>query len=132
MLVIHLIGSPMYEDAITRADVVIGALRSGDGRTPCVVSDEMVSMMKEGSVSVPNLSDEGLYDFFKSYDDYERVSPKHANILAGFEVIGHLIDKKDELLMPIVSKLKKISPNIKSIINVLENSIFQFITFIIA
>ena len=51
--------------------------------------------MKEGSVSVPNLSDEGLYDFFKSYDDYERVSPKHANILAGFEVIGHLIDKKD-------------------------------------
>ena len=37
--------------------------------------------MKEGSVSVPNLSDEGLYDFFKSYDDYERVSPNILNIL---------------------------------------------------
>tara|TARA_Y100000592_G_scaffold48356_1_gene76634 strand:- start:19649 stop:22951 length:3303 start_codon:yes stop_codon:yes gene_type:complete len=62
-----------------------------------IIPDKKIEefLMKEGSVSVPNLSDEGLYDFFKSYDDYERVSPKHANILAGFEVIGHLIDKKD-------------------------------------
>ena len=49
----------ILEKAITRADVVIGALRSGDGRTPCVVSNEMVSMMKEGSVIVDVSIDQG-------------------------------------------------------------------------
>ncbi len=38
--------------ALMRADVAIGAVRSNLGRTPCVVSDEMVSSMKMGSVIV--------------------------------------------------------------------------------
>ncbi len=38
--------------ALMRADVAIGAVRSNLGRTPCVVSDEMVSSMKPGSVIV--------------------------------------------------------------------------------
>ena len=38
--------------ALRRADVVVGALRSGDGRTPCVVSEEMIKNMKEGSVII--------------------------------------------------------------------------------
>ena len=33
--------------ALRRADVVIGALRSGDGRTPCVVSEEMIKRVNE-------------------------------------------------------------------------------------
>jgi len=39
------------------------------------------------------LDDEGLYDFFNSFDDYKRVSPKHADIL-GWEVLGDIISKK--------------------------------------
>src|SRR5258706_13163637 len=34
------------------ADVAIGALRPVNGRTPCVISEEMVSEMKSGSVIV--------------------------------------------------------------------------------
>jgi len=39
------------------------------------------------------LDDEGLYDFFNSFDDYKRVSPKHADIL-GWEVIGDIVNYK--------------------------------------
>lgn len=34
------------------ADVVVGALRPENGRTPCIVTDEMVSQMKKGAVIV--------------------------------------------------------------------------------
>lgn len=45
--------------SLKRADVAIGALRSGDGRTPCVVSEEMVKEMKEGSVIIDVSIDHG-------------------------------------------------------------------------
>lgn len=45
--------------ALRRSDVVIGALRSNDKRTPCVVSDEMVQSMKDGSVIVDVSIDQG-------------------------------------------------------------------------
>ena len=45
--------------SLQRADVVIGALRSGDGRTPCVVSDKMVQLMKPGSVIIDVSIDHG-------------------------------------------------------------------------
>jgi alanine dehydrogenase len=45
--------------AIRRADVVIGALRSNIGRTPCVVSEEMIEGMKSGSVLVDVSIDQG-------------------------------------------------------------------------
>ncbi len=45
--------------SLRRADVVVGALRSGDGRTPCVVSEEMVKQMKEGSVIIDVSIDSG-------------------------------------------------------------------------
>ena len=38
--------------AIRRADIVIGALRSSVGKTPCVVTELMVQEMKSGSVIV--------------------------------------------------------------------------------
>ena len=37
----------VLQKALRRADVVIGALRSNDKRTPCVVSKQMVSQMKD-------------------------------------------------------------------------------------
>jgi alanine dehydrogenase len=45
--------------AVMRADVVIGAIRSSIGRTPCVVSEEMIQNMKEGSVIVDVSIDQG-------------------------------------------------------------------------
>ncbi len=45
--------------ALMRADVVIGALRASLGKTPCVVTEEMVEHMKEGSVIVDVSIDQG-------------------------------------------------------------------------
>ncbi|MDP4636874.1 MAG: alanine dehydrogenase [Crocinitomicaceae bacterium] len=45
--------------AVRRADVVIGALRSPIGRTPCVVNEEMIESMKSGSVVVDVSIDQG-------------------------------------------------------------------------
>lgn len=45
--------------ALMRADVVIGALRAPLGRTPCVVTEEMVQNMKPGSVIVDISIDQG-------------------------------------------------------------------------
>ena len=49
----------VLEKALRRADVVIGALSSYDKRTPCVVSKQMVSQMKEGSVIIDVSIDQG-------------------------------------------------------------------------
>ncbi|MGY8987465.1 MAG: alanine dehydrogenase [Flavobacteriales bacterium] len=45
--------------ALMRADVAIGSLRTGEGRTPCVVSEEMVEGMKDGSVIIDVSIDHG-------------------------------------------------------------------------
>ncbi len=45
--------------ALMRADVVIGAVRSLSGRTPCYVSEEMVQNMKPSSVIVDISIDQG-------------------------------------------------------------------------
>ncbi len=45
--------------ALKRADVVIGALKAPAGRTPCIVSEEMVQEMKEGTVVIDVSIDQG-------------------------------------------------------------------------
>lgn len=45
--------------ALMRADVVIGAIRSNIGKTPCIVTEEMVSNMKPGSVIIDVSIDQG-------------------------------------------------------------------------
>ncbi|MCH2230185.1 MAG: alanine dehydrogenase [Crocinitomicaceae bacterium] len=45
--------------SLMRADVVIGALRAPLGRTPCVVTEEMIQNMKSGSVVVDVSIDQG-------------------------------------------------------------------------
>ena len=45
-----------------------------------------------GTVNPAILDDEGLYDFFNSFKDYQRVSPKHAEIV-GWEVLGDILGK---------------------------------------
>ncbi|MBE2247417.1 MAG: alanine dehydrogenase [Candidatus Competibacteraceae bacterium] len=44
---------------LSSADVAIGALRAPEGRTPCVVTEQMVSDMKYGSVIVDVSIDQG-------------------------------------------------------------------------
>ncbi len=45
--------------ALRRSDVVIGAIRAQKGQTPCIVSDEMVQVMKPGSVIIDVSIDQG-------------------------------------------------------------------------
>jgi alanine dehydrogenase len=49
----------LLEKAIMRADVVIGAVRAGLGRTPCIVTEKMIEGMKDGSVVVDVSIDQG-------------------------------------------------------------------------
>lgn len=49
----------ILEKALMRCDVAIGAIRSDQGRTPCVVTEEMVRKMKSGSVIVDVSIDQG-------------------------------------------------------------------------
>jgi len=54
-----IINPKVLEKALMRADVAIGALRSVNGRTPCVVPESMVENMKEGTVIVDVSIDQG-------------------------------------------------------------------------
>ncbi len=45
--------------ALKRADVVISALQVGDGRVPCIVSEDMVLEMKNGAVVIDVSIDQG-------------------------------------------------------------------------
>ncbi len=49
----------VLQGALEKCDVVIGALRSVNGRTPCVVSSAMVARMKPGSIIVDVSIDQG-------------------------------------------------------------------------
>lgn len=54
-----LINQKELAEAIRTADVVIGALRAPEGRTPCVVSEDMIAEMKFGSVVIDVSIDQG-------------------------------------------------------------------------
>ncbi len=49
----------VLEKHLKTADVAIGALRASKGRTPCIVSEEMVAEMKTGSVIIDVSIDQG-------------------------------------------------------------------------
>lgn len=49
----------ILEKALMRCDVAIGAIRSDSGRTPTVVTEDMVSKMKAGSVIIDISIDQG-------------------------------------------------------------------------
>lgn len=49
----------ILEKALMRCDVAIGAMRAREGRTPCMVSEDMVSNMKNGSVIIDVSIDQG-------------------------------------------------------------------------
>lgn len=54
-----IIDSETLLDAITRADVVIGAMRAEDGIAPMVVTEEMISKMRDNSIVIDVSIDQG-------------------------------------------------------------------------
>ena len=54
------------------------------------------------SVNASDMSDEGMYDFFGSLDDYFRVSPEHADVL-GWELIGFPINDTEDMMFTIMA-----------------------------
>ncbi|MFC2107813.1 alanine dehydrogenase [Bacteroidota bacterium] len=49
----------MISKALESADVVIGSIHSAEGKSPCLVTEEMVSKMKTGSVIIDVSIDQG-------------------------------------------------------------------------
>jgi alanine dehydrogenase len=54
-----IIDSDTLSEAIKNADVVIGALRGNDQRSPCVVTEEMIGLMEENSIVIDVCIDQG-------------------------------------------------------------------------
>lgn len=64
--------------ALMRADVAIGAVRSNLGKTPCIVSDEMVSSMKPGSVIIDvSIAQGGCFETSKITNHNDPTFVKH-------------------------------------------------------
>ena len=49
----------LLQETLKTADIVIGAIRSENGKSPCVISKEMVKRMKSGSVIIDVSIDQG-------------------------------------------------------------------------
>lgn len=64
--------------ALMRADVAIGAVRSNLGKTPCIVSDEVVSSMKTGSVIIDvSIAQGGCFETSKITNHNDPTFVKH-------------------------------------------------------
>ncbi len=46
-------------ESMKTADVLIGAIHSPEGKSPCIITEEMISEMKEGSVAIDVSIDQG-------------------------------------------------------------------------
>ncbi len=46
-------------EALRTADVLIGAIHAREGKTPCIITEEMISGMKEGAVAIDVSIDQG-------------------------------------------------------------------------
>lgn len=79
--------------AITTCDVVIGAIRSASGRSPCIISEETVSKMKPNSVLIDVSIDQGgcfetsritnhTHPVFRKYDVIHYCVPNIASRVA--------------------------------------------------
>lgn len=80
--------------ALNQADVVIGALRSREGRTPTVVTEEMVQSMKDGTVIVDVCVDQG--GCFETSEVTNHTNPifvKHGVIHYGVPNIASRVSK---------------------------------------
>lgn len=71
----------VLQKALKTADVVIGAIRAKEGRTPCVVTEEMVQEMKYGSVIIDISIDQGgCFETSKVTNHSKPVFRKHGVI----------------------------------------------------
>ncbi|MEI7981519.1 MAG: alanine dehydrogenase [Bacteroidota bacterium] len=46
-------------ESLKTADVLIGAIHSPEGRTPCIITEEMIKQMKDGAVAIDVSIDQG-------------------------------------------------------------------------
>jgi alanine dehydrogenase len=68
----------VLQKALSKCDVAIGAMRAKEGRSPCIVSEEMVSRMKEDSIIIDVSIDQGgCFETSKVTNHTEPVFKKH-------------------------------------------------------
>lgn len=75
----------ILKEAMKSADVAIGAIRAVEGKTPCVVTEEMVQSMKKGSVIVDVSIDQGGC-FYTS-----RVTSHEKPVYKEFDVVHYCV-----------------------------------------
>ncbi|HRZ77024.1 MAG TPA: alanine dehydrogenase [Bacteroidales bacterium] len=81
-------------EAIRQADVVIGAMYNAEGRLPCMVSEEMIRQMREGSVVIDVSIDHGGCFETSVVTSHERpVVRKHGIIHYGVPNIPSMVPK---------------------------------------
>ena len=84
----------VLERALTTADVAIGAVRAKEERTPCIVNENMVSGMKEGSVIIDISIDQGgCFETSQVTNHHEPTITKHGVIHYGVPNIASRVSK---------------------------------------
>jgi len=84
----------VLERALRNADVAIGAVRAKEERTPCIVTEAMVSHMKEGSVIVDVSIDQGgCFETSEVTNHHEPIQTKHGVIHYGVPNIASRVSK---------------------------------------
>ncbi len=79
------INPDILSEQLSKADLVVGAIHSESGRTPCVVSEEMVGNMKQGSVIVDVSIDQG------GCFETSRVTSHKSPVFSKFGVIHYCV-----------------------------------------
>ncbi len=75
----------LLAEAISRADVVIGALRAEEGRSPIVVTNEMVAAMKPDSVIVDVSIDQG------GCFETSEITTHHSPVFRKYDIIHYCV-----------------------------------------
>lgn len=84
----------VIERALKNADVAIGAVRAKEERTPCIVTENVVSAMKEGSVIVDVSIDQGgCFETSEVTNHHEPTIVKHGVIHYGVPNIASRMSK---------------------------------------
>ncbi len=76
-----IIDSDTLREAISRADVVIGAMRGENGQSPCVVTEEMVAGMNPNSIIIDVSIDQGGCFETSRLTTHEKPVFKHLDVI---------------------------------------------------
>lgn len=108
-----LIHPKILQKALSNADVVIGCIRSEEGRSPVLVTEEQVSQMKEGSVIIDISIDQGgIFETSETTSHSQPTFIKHGVIHYGVPNITSRVSRTasyalSNILTPLLMKISE-------------------------